>query len=239
MWAPSADWEPWDEAYVDVWRVPVDLPAELARDAAAILSPEESARMVAFARQEDRDRFLCARSALRRILSRYLGIAPVDIRLAASENGKPCLRQSPVGRGNPEFNLSHSGTWAVIAVGDGPVGVDVEALRSDFEWLRIAKEFFPARTVAEILACPPELRPQAFFLAWTRLEAYLKGLGIGLAKGAAGYLSEMDTLITSSITVGTAGNGWQIRNLDLGAGHALALAWTDARARIRQWTWAW
>jgi 4'-phosphopantetheinyl transferase len=239
MWLPSAHWEPLSQGYVDVWRVPVPLPAGCIPEAAAILTPQEKSRMESFAQADDRNRFLCARSALRRTLSRYLGIGPRDIRFDASENNKPFLALSPAGPGGPEFNLSHSGAWVLIAVGDGPVGVDVEALRSGLEWLKIAKEFFPARLVEEILANPPERRMQAFFLAWTRLEAYLKGLGTGLAERASEYIIGFDTVITNIHPEGSLRESWRVRNLDLDPDHAAALAWKDSCAQIRQWTWAW
>lgn len=237
MWLPSAQWRPPGDAYVDVWRIPAPLRAESFPQGSEILSPEELARMEAFVRSEDRDRFHCAHVSLRRILSLYIGTAPQVIRFDVSENGKPCLAGSPGGGRAPEFNLSHSGAWVLIALGGSAVGVDVEVLRSGLEWREIAKEFLPARTIEEILAYPPERRPRAYFQAWTCLEAYFKGLGTGLSRRAPEHIKEFVTLITRPLDGVPVEEGWQVRNLDLDPEHASALAWMESRARIRQWTW--
>ena len=44
---------------------------------------------------------------------------PLDI--AANENGQPYLTAAP----DVHFSLSHSAAWAVCAVSDHPVGVDI------------------------------------------------------------------------------------------------------------------
>ena len=49
---------------------------------------------------------------------------PLDI--AANENGKPYLTAVPA----VHFSLSHSAAWAVCAVSDHPVGVDIQQCRS-------------------------------------------------------------------------------------------------------------
>jgi 4'-phosphopantetheinyl transferase len=239
MWNASAHWEPLIRDYVDVWRVPVPLPTGGIREAAAILTPQELVKMQSFAREEDRHRFLCARSALRWTLSRYLGIGPRDIRFDACQNGKPFLANLQAELPALEFNLTHSGAWALIAVSDKPVGIDVEGIRIGFDWLKIAKDYLPPGGAEEILALPPAQRPQAFFQAWTRLEAYLKGLGTGISKGADEYIKYVNTFITNIFPDDSLRKGWQVRNLDLDADHASALAWMDSGAHIRQWAYDW
>ena len=77
-------------------------------------------------------------------------------------NGKPLL---PGGR---EFCLSHSGTLAVIALDDAPVGADVQQVRP-----------VPEAVLRRVLS-PAERETGDFFALWTRKEAVLKCLGTGL-----------------------------------------------------------
>jgi 4'-phosphopantetheinyl transferase len=61
------------------------------------------------------------------------------------------------------------------------IGVDLEHLRSDIDYLALAEHFFSNAERAELNALPLAIRRQAFFLCWTRKEAYIKAHGEGLA----------------------------------------------------------
>jgi 4'-phosphopantetheinyl transferase len=92
----------------------------------------------------------------------------------ADVSGKPELTGSPL-----QFNLSHSGVYAVCAIADRPVGVDVER-EAEME-LDIARKFFHPDEYRRIAAHPnPTSR---FFEYWVLKESYVKsvGLGFGLA----------------------------------------------------------
>lgn len=94
-------------------------------------------------------------------------------RLALGEHGKPFFPSRP----DLQFNLSHTVGVIALAIGDEPVGIDVERIptRLDEE---VAAFCCNARELAEIRAAPrPELE---FIRLWTRKEAYLKLLGTGI-----------------------------------------------------------
>ncbi|MCI8537367.1 MAG: 4'-phosphopantetheinyl transferase superfamily protein [Oscillospiraceae bacterium] len=85
--------------------------------------------------------------------------------------GKPVLSGFP-------FSLSHAGDWAVCAVSDGPVGVDLERERP----LRHAVERrLTANEQNELGQLPPEQWASGFFDLWVLKEAALKYTGQGLA----------------------------------------------------------
>lgn len=87
--------------------------------------------------------------------------------LEKTELGKPYLKNHP----HIHFSLSHSGSWAVCAVGDEPLGVDVELPRCTIE---IAKRFFRPDELPETEDSDQLLR------LWTAKEAFLKAIGTGL-----------------------------------------------------------
>jgi len=192
-----------------VWRISLD---EL-RAAAFLpdLSPEEAARN--FLRPGLKDRYVCAHGALRRILARYCGLAPAAIRFCLGAHGKPYLEPAS----GVEFNLSHSGALALVAVARGrAIGVDVERIHAVLELLDIARRMFPAEEADSLIALAQPERDVAFFRCWTRLEAHLKAAGGGLGDRPAL-------------------EGWSISELDPGEGYTAALAIAGAPAAVKTW----
>jgi 4'-phosphopantetheinyl transferase len=163
-------------AGVELWRIALDLPpAELAV-AAATLAPDERERAARLARPALRDRFVAARGGVRAILAGYVGAPPGSLELVAAPGGKPALR------GGPRFSVSHSDAIAVLAVsGDREVGVDVEALRPVRDPDALARRWLPADELEAYLAARGDVPGEAFLRLWTRREAYLKALGVGIS----------------------------------------------------------
>lgn len=95
---------------------------------------------------------------------------------ATHAQGKPYFPNHP----HWHFNLSHAGRYAVLAVDERPVGVDIEQLH-DFP-LELATRYFAPAEQAQLQACPTAAaRQQLFFQLWTCKEAYLKATGAGLS----------------------------------------------------------
>ena len=87
------------------------------------------------------------------------------------ENGKPYID------GGRCFSLAHSGTYAVCAVSDNEVGVDIELPREDS--LRLAKRFFTESEYARIAASAES--DELFCEYWTVKESFIKATGKGLS----------------------------------------------------------
>jgi 4'-phosphopantetheinyl transferase len=168
------------EAEIHVWRAALDLENQTLSRCASILSQDEQLRANRFLFPRDRDHFIAARGVLRELLGRYVGCSPGRIEFQYGPHGKPALRaeggESPV-----HFNLSHSRDLAVYAFARSrEVGIDLEPIRPEFAGENIAERHFSARELDEWHRLPPELRAEAFFLCWTRKEAYVKARGEGL-----------------------------------------------------------
>ena len=156
---------------VRVWRFDLD---EVGLDP-AVPSSNEHRRAARFRFERDQRRFLAGREVVRRLLGHLVGEAPDRLRLDETA-GKPRLADH-----NLHFNVSHSEHDAVLAVCvDHPVGVDIERLRTVSDARAIARSFFsPAE--CHVLDWQPDADVDHCFLrAWTRKEAWLKALGIGL-----------------------------------------------------------
>lgn len=118
---------------------------------------------------------------LRQVLATYLGGDPEQIQLERGEHGKPRLAETDR---RLEFNLSHSGELALVAVSaELEVGIDVEWVRGDRDAVALAERALSAADVAAVRAASDEERAAAFHQRWARHEARLKCLGIGLSQG--------------------------------------------------------
>lgn len=183
-----------DVGTVDVWRADLDAPpAGFLREAEDLLSPEEAGRARRFHFDRDRRRFVVGRGILRMLLGTYLGRAPRDLRFRYGAHGKPAVADLADGAAPVSFNLAHSDALALFAFAwTGDLGIDLERLRPLPEWEAVAAANLPAPAVARIASVPPEARVEEFFQAWTREEARLKALGIGLgaASGTAARATE-------------------------------------------------
>ncbi len=147
-----------------------------------LLNSEEQARAQRYYFAKDRARFIAARSILKKILSRYLQVAPESLQLQKNAHGKPELVDYPF----LQFNLSHSHGIALYAITlERPVGVDIEYRDDKHDVDAIAKRFFTAQEYAAIKDLSAIKKQQQFYNLWTCKEALIKALGIGLAYSLA------------------------------------------------------
>jgi 4'-phosphopantetheinyl transferase len=149
----------------------------LIADHRHLLSPAEQSRSAGMSSDKVRQRFMLARIALRRLLADAAGVVPAALQIDIDAQGKPCLASHP----GLEFNLSHSANYIAIAITQGvKVGVDVECLRRRDNIAEIARRFFSAAEYQYLQHSG--FAPADFYTLWTLKEAYVKALGVGLAK---------------------------------------------------------
>lgn len=123
----------------------------------------------------DRKRSMFAEVLLRFLLDRHLSIREQDLSFKKNQYGKPSLLKYEA----VHYNCSHSGDWVLCAVGDAPLGVDVEVIKSGD--LDIAKRFFTGEEYTWLQELNGKERDIAFYKLWTLKESYVKALGKGLA----------------------------------------------------------
>jgi 4'-phosphopantetheinyl transferase len=154
---------------VHIWYADLSVTSDML----ALLNDEEKARAARFLCDRPRRQFIAARAWLRTLMGQILGQRPESLVFDHTGNGKPTLAC-----GQLHFNLSHSGRGAVLAVSrDLEVGADLEWIRPRENYRDLAQRYFTPMEVAAIT----DLRE--FYAVWTRKEAFLKALGLGLAGG--------------------------------------------------------
>lgn len=143
-----------------------------------ILDQTEKNRVANFSNKILKRNYIVTRGILRIILSKYLQIPPTEIQLTYNKYGKPkCAYTREL-----NFNLSHSGNFVIYTFTlDYKVGVDLEFIRHIKNSQKIAKRFFSEEENTELNALPENKYQDAFFHCWTRKEAFIKALGVGLS----------------------------------------------------------
>lgn len=165
---------------VHVWMANLDAPPTQVVAYERLLNPDEHERAARLRLEHLRVRFVTGRGILRRLLGNYLQKAPEQVAFTYGPHGKPFLTMAK-GAAPFAFNLAHSQNVAVYAFALADrIGVDIEQMREVIERDQIAERFFSLRERRMLAALPAQQREEAFFLCWTRKEAYLKALGAGI-----------------------------------------------------------
>ena len=143
----------------------------------ASLAEDEQIRAGRFRFRDDRLRYLITRGLLRMLAGWYLSIPPRRVRFSHGTHGKPELLD-----GDLRFNVSHSNGIGLLAFArQRDIGVDVEWLNRRIDTDRLAEHAFSGEEYAQYRSLPSSEKRQAFFACWTRKEAFMKGVGKGLA----------------------------------------------------------
>lgn len=160
---------------IHLFQADLDRPPVPLQELRRLLSDEESARIARFRFERLQRHHTVATGLLRLLLGQITAISPRALEFQRTAHGKPYLE------GGPSFNLSHSGSRLLIGVAQaGRVGVDIEVHRELTDLDRLTERTFSTPEARAILGRPPEERPPAFFRVWTRKEALIKAVGLGL-----------------------------------------------------------
>lgn len=203
---------------IDVFTFPLDVPSW--SDCETVLTLDETDRAARFRFERDRRRYVVGRAQMRAILGAYVGRDPRELRFFYGAHGKPAL---PVESAEPrlDFSMTRSHELGMLAIQlDADVGLDVELLRPFPEALDIAKRFFAPQEFTVLASLPAADVSAAFFGCWTRKEAVVKSMGLGLSQ---------------PIDVPT--DRWVAPLAPPAAGYVAAIASTVRPDSIRPWSW--
>lgn len=184
------------------------------------LDGAERARYFAFAHTRRRHVWLAGRALSLAALSRQFGKTEPS-RLWTDQAGAPHYGDDTV-----RISLSHSGNQIAAAIGDVPVGVDIEELRPR-QLLQHARRIFSASEVAQLRKLHATQRTDAFYALWTLKEAACKAAGLSLWDGlrnACFDLAERSFRVHAPFPTG----GWQLASARLEPGWRLAVVLHDA-----------
>lgn len=210
----------------------LDLRRPPSQDEEALLSPEEEARRDGFYQARDRQAFTLCRAGLRRRLGAALGLAPAELRFREGPYGKPHLRDGGLG-----FNLSHSGDLALIAITElAAVGVDIERERPLSDLQQLAARYFSPAEQEALRQLPADLQTEAFFHGWSRKEAFIKAIGLGLSFPLERFDVSLDPRQPARLQAirdpRYSQDPWTLHGLTIAPGYSAALV-TPGAAQVR------
>ena len=136
------------------------------------LSPSEEKRLQRIRPVKKRREYLLSRSLMRHALGETFGGPATDWCLHEQQDASPLPRQLPDGT---HLSLSHSGGYICFAVASCPVGVDIEVIRTDRDYLASASFFMDEVEQAQLLAAR-DSQVDFFYRSWCAKEAWYKAL---------------------------------------------------------------
>lgn len=141
----------------------------------SVISRDENQAVQKFVRACDRNRKLMTFLSKKVILAKILGVAPSDLNFKTDSFGKSSLPEFR----NFHFNISHSEAYIILALGKVPLGIDLEYLKDSFAFRDLLSSTFQSSEIRNILE---DKKPvEKFFELWTRKEAFVKAVGLGLS----------------------------------------------------------
>jgi 4'-phosphopantetheinyl transferase len=224
---------------VHVWRIRLDLLPPQIASLRCVLTDDERVRADRFHADRHRHRFIACRAQVRQLLAGYLNERPEKIDFRHGPQGKPALGALWVDSGI-DFNVSNSHDMALCAVAwHCELGVDIEHLREGRDHEGLAARFFAPQEVAALNAIPADRRIEAFLRCWTRKEAVLKAVGIGLSFPLDRLVvtlapSEPARVMAFDGTQAAAANWW-LEHLEPAPGYVGALAAPGDRREVCRW----
>ena len=161
-----------------IWIRKVDQSFRVVEKDYGILSEQELNKALSFHRDQDRSLYVAAHTMLRRILSSYTGLGPEKIMLIEEPGRKPVLAE---GMPSIAFNLSHTEGCIAMAISRNKyIGIDIERKQAFAEWQSMAHQYFSPAEQKALQHAPEDAITDLFYTFWTRKEAFLKALGLGL-----------------------------------------------------------
>jgi len=222
---------------IHIWCLGLSDDSELFTQCFPLLSKDEKERADKFKFSDERDSFIHRRGALRRILGRYLEKDPGEILFNYGKFGKPFVIDHPL-----HFNLSHSKDQVIFAVSrKTPLGIDIERIKEDVDYLQVAQHFFSPSEVAGLNVKEGiELR-RSFYRCWTTKEAFIKAIGEGLSFPLNQFDVSIDPNESAAIleirNSNDSAERWTIKDLKVPDNYAGALAYRSREKTVRYVEW--
>ena len=206
------------EGEVHLWALPLDeAPLQQAEHQVLELAADERERAARIRCSQTRSAFVQTRTALRTLLGHYLDLPPDAVALSSGAWGKP---QLGAGMGDLQFNVSHSGQLALIALSHSAVGVDLEWQPADLDWRELLPVCCHPAELADFQGVADAEGRARLLRLWTAKEAYLKGRGEGLSLPLTAIRLSAGGGWQAHIEASSdAGQGWWLHALTLPAGY--------------------
>ncbi|MBX2863546.1 MAG: 4'-phosphopantetheinyl transferase superfamily protein [Leptolyngbyaceae cyanobacterium MAG.088] len=221
---PTADcYTTLGQTTLDLWRIPLNQAAQVD-----VLSADELTRRDRYRFEADQRKFAVARSSLRCILASYAQTRPAELTFDYGPHGKPALHNDR----SLQFNLSHSGEYALCGVARQVVGIDIEQLRAITHLDGMIQRCLAPSEQQALTKIAQTEQSTGFLTYWTCKEAYLKATGQGIIN----HLASVEVDLAPSPKLNVPGQPWQLKVFAPCDGYTAAVVVPTNINQIRLWT---
>ena len=208
--------KPLTPSVAHVWRLVIEDLLDYKSACFAVLSECEKKRALNYRFELDKQCYVLSRGILRYLLAEYTEMSPDALCFNYQTHGKPILKNSPK---QVDFNISHTQTYATIAMSLSPVGIDIESYQRNVDVLALAKRFFSEAEYLALSALPVDQQQRAFIYAWTTKEAWVKALGTGIADNFSYFDVSVDISKAPNVIKAQEKENWSCWLVDVGQNH--------------------
>lgn len=225
--------------HVDVWRIRTLLDADHVARFGMLLSKAQRDRATRLRITEKRDQYIITQGLTRIVLGWVLDAAPKALAFTRGPKGKPYL-DGEFSDSGIQFNMTHTSHMSLIAVAmHREVGIDIEHIRDNLQWEKLARRYFSEEEYRGFRALPGGSKLRAFFTCWTRKEAVLKAIGTGLVGGLASFDVSVDPdappVLLGNRWQGRYHGDWSMAQLEPGDGYVATLVGEGSGFTVRCW----
>jgi 4'-phosphopantetheinyl transferase len=143
-----------------------------------ILSLEEREKLRAKPTNDLKEKFIIGKGSLRYLLQYYSDIPAQYIRFNIGPYGKPSMKHPS----ELKFNISHSGEmWILGLTKNTEIGIDIELVQNSFSYSLILDMVLSENEKKFFSLLYKKEKDKTFFDIWTKKEALLKAIGVGLS----------------------------------------------------------
>lgn len=208
--------------HFDLWRIYIPDHRDSIDKDYDLLLKEEQEKSETFLKEEDRVRYILSRIYVRKLLAKYLNTETTELEFKYSEQNKPILENYPM----LNFNISHSGDYIILGFANKwSVGVDIELMNTHVDLYNMIINCMSSTEVSMILNS--EMPRKMFYKYWTRKEALLKGVGIGLTDRLKD-ISCSDGLNLVPIEFSGFASSWKVWSFEMENSYSVSIAHDSA-----------
>lgn len=184
----------------------------------SFLEAFEKEKALKFYKEKDKNRFIICRSLLKHALAYHTQSQINEISIERLPNKKPYVPKYP----NLFFNLSHSGDYAVLAISNAPIGIDIEYMDLNYAFQETLSYIFNKEEIYFIDNSDNRIR--AFYSLWTRKEAFAKALGKGIDDNFS-KIPCLDGQHRLDTSLFKTKHNWEVQDFDIANNYIGAMAY--------------
>ncbi|GAA4973303.1 4'-phosphopantetheinyl transferase family protein [Algibacter aquimarinus] len=193
---------------------------KMVNELSYFLNTEEINRAKRYHKEKDSSQFIICRSLLKIVLSLHTNLDIKQIKLAYRHNKKPYLASHPL----LFFNVTHSEDFGLISLATRPVGVDIEFINPDYDFINLLEALFNTNEIDFIKNAKD--KKHAFYCLWTRKEAFVKAIGKGIDDDFS-KVPSLDGFHPLNIYVDENQKNWKTQGFEVSSNYMGAIAYED------------